>query len=358
MSSATPVPGRVRDRDVAGAVGVEEAGRAEHRLAPEDQRVEEVVVDPAVDHVHALQPARRAHEDDVLVADEVAPLHQLDPHLAREERVLVVGGVVHAGREQDDGEVAARRGGSDRVQDGEQLLRVVVDPGDAVPLEELRERALHRGPVLEHVARPRGRAQVVLEHEVLALVVADHVDARHVRVDAAGRLDADHLAHEVARPEEQLARDLPVADDPLLAVDVVEEEVERAHPLDDAAREPVPLRARDHARDQVEREDPLDPLLLAVDREADPLVHERQLDRVPPLLELLEAEPAELLRERPVVRPRRSGRLEHLVVERARVVRLPEGPRRRQAHEPPSRRAAASTYESGKLPADVQPPST
>ena len=146
-------PGRVRDRDVAGAIGVEEAGGAEQRLAPEDQRVEEVVVDPAVDHVHPLQPARRAHEDDVLVAHEVAPLHQLDPHLAREERVLVVGGVVDAGREQDDGEVAARRCGSDRVQDGEQLLRVVVDAGDAVPLEELGERALHRGAVLEHVAR-------------------------------------------------------------------------------------------------------------------------------------------------------------------------------------------------------------
>ena len=174
----------------------------------------------------------------------------------------------------------------DRVQDGEQLLRVVVDPGDAVPLEELGERALHRRSVLEHVARPGGGAEVVLEHEVVALVVADHVHAGHVRVDAAGRVDADHLAHEVARPEEQRARDLPVADDSLLAVDVVEEEVERAHALDQAALEPVPLGAGNHARDQVEREDPLDPLLLAVDREADPLVHERQLDRAPPLLEL------------------------------------------------------------------------
>ena len=151
----------------------------------------------------------------------------------------------------------------------------------------------------------------------------------HVRVDAAGRLDADHLAHEVARPEEQLARDLPVTDDSLLAVDVVEEEVERAHPLDQAALEPVPLRAGDHPRDQVEREDPLDPLLLAVDREADPLVHERELDRAPPLLELLEAEPAELHGESPIVPPRLPDRLEHLVVERAGVVRLPERPGRR-----------------------------
>ena len=135
--------------------------------------------------------------------------------------MLEVGGVVHARREQDDGEVAARRRRRDRVQDCEQLLRVLVDAGDAVQLEELRERALHRRAVLEHVARARGDAQVVLEHEVVALVVADEVHAGHVRVDAAGRVDADHLAHEVARPEEQLARDLPVPDDPLVVVDVV-----------------------------------------------------------------------------------------------------------------------------------------
>ena len=144
-------------------------------------------------------------------------------------------------------------------------------------------------------------------------------------------------------PEEERARDLPFADDPLLVVDVVEEEVERAHPLDQPALEPVPLPAGDHPRNQVEREDPLDALVLAVDREADPLVHERQLDRVPPLLELLEAEPAELLRESPIVRPRGPGRLEHLVVEGAWVVRLPEGPGRR------GRGCGAGTAQDGSL---------
>ena len=44
------------------------------------------------------------------------------------------------------------------------------------------------------------------------------------------------------------------------------------------------------ARDQVEREDPLEPFLLAVDREADPLVEERGVDRAAPLLELLDAQ--------------------------------------------------------------------
>ena len=55
------------------------------------------------------------------------------------------------------------------------------------------------------------------------MVVADHVAAGDVRVDAAGRLDADHLAPEVARAEDELGRDTPLAEDALLVVDVVQE---------------------------------------------------------------------------------------------------------------------------------------
>ena len=149
----------------------------------------------------------------------------------------------------------------------------------AVPLEERREGPLHRCAVLEHVARAGGRAQVVLEHEVVAVLVAHDVDAGDVRVDAAGRIDADHLAAEVAGAEDERARDPAVPEDLLLVVDVVEEEVERLHPLDEAALDVDPLGARDHARDQVEREDPLEPFLLAVDREADSLVQERERRR-------------------------------------------------------------------------------
>ena len=45
---------RVGDRHVAELVGVEEAGRAELRIGTEGQRVDEIVVDAAVDHVHLL----------------------------------------------------------------------------------------------------------------------------------------------------------------------------------------------------------------------------------------------------------------------------------------------------------------
>jgi hypothetical protein len=208
----------------------------------------------------------------------------------------------------------------DRAQRGQQLLRVLVDAEHAVALEDGSELTLHGGAVLEHVARARGRAHVVLEHEVLAVLVAHDVDARHVRVDAAGRVDADHLAAEVARAEDEIGRDLALAEDPLAVVDVVQKGVQREHALNHAALDVIPLGARDHARDEVEREDPLEALLLAVDREADALVEERRVDRVAPGRELVDAELGELLGEHAVVMPRLARRLEHLVEERRRVV--------------------------------------
>jgi len=51
--------------------------RASNRA--ESQRIEIVVVDPAVEHVDPLRPLGRAHIDDVVVDDEIGALDQLDP---------------------------------------------------------------------------------------------------------------------------------------------------------------------------------------------------------------------------------------------------------------------------------------
>ncbi len=258
------------------------------------------------------------------MAQQVAALDQLDAHVTGQEGVLEVGRVVHARREQHDRRHGGGRRG-DVAQRREQLLRVLVDAEYAVALEERRELALHGGAVLEHVAGARGRAQVVLEHEVLAVLVAHDVDAGDMRIDAAGRVEADHLASEVPRAEDEIGRDFPVAQDALTVVDVGQEGVERVHALDHAALDVVPLVARDHARDEVEREDPLEPFLLAVDGEADALVEERRVDRVPARRELLDAQRRELLGERAVVGPGSAGRLEHLVEERPGLIAALEG---------------------------------
>ena len=108
----------VGERDRAGAVGAHEAGDAEQRVRAELERVDEVVVEAAVDGVDALQAVGRAHVDDVVAHDEVRCLDELDAHLPREEGVLEVGRVQRARRPDDDRRLALGRGG-----DGAQRAR-------------------------------------------------------------------------------------------------------------------------------------------------------------------------------------------------------------------------------------------
>ena len=92
----------VGEGDVAGAGRVDEAGHAEHRVGAEVHRVEELVVDAPVDHVHRLEPLGGPHHHPAPAALEVATLDELDAHRAGEQRVLEVGAVVDAGSQHDD----------------------------------------------------------------------------------------------------------------------------------------------------------------------------------------------------------------------------------------------------------------
>jgi hypothetical protein len=119
----------------------------------------------------------------------------------------------------------------------------------------------------------------------------------------------------MAGPEDQLGRDPPLADHALAVIDVVQEEVEGAHALLEAAGQPLPFGAGDDARHQVEREHALEALVPAVHGERDALVQERRVGLAPPLVELPHREPREVLGQRAVVGPHLPRPREHLVVE-------------------------------------------
>ena len=97
------------------------------------------------------------------------------------------------------------------------------------------------------------------------------MDAHPVR-----RVDTSGLAVEVLARRHQPARDQLVAQNVLLAVDVVEIHLQRAYPLGDAALEPRPFGGRDDPRHEIERERPL----LAGQRERDALVDKRAPERI------------------------------------------------------------------------------
>ncbi len=88
-------------------------------------------------------------------------------------------------------------------------------------------------------------------------------------------------AHELAAEEgalvDQPRVDHAVAEDELLVVDVLEEQVERGEPLHQALLDVLPLVGRDDARHRVHRPDALDAFFLAVDGEADAVLEHRQV---------------------------------------------------------------------------------
>jgi hypothetical protein len=142
----------------------------------------------------------------------------------------------------------ARAFGRGGVQRLEQQAGVVLDWMHALAREQLREQPHHHLAVLEHVRHARGRAQVVFQHVVLAVIVAHEVDAGDVRVHLVRQVEAEHR-HLVGLVGEHLLGGNHAGLENLLpVVDVVEEAVERVDALAQALGEPFPFGSTTCAR--------------------------------------------------------------------------------------------------------------
>ncbi len=191
----------------------------------------------------------------------------------------------------------------------------MVHGADALLREELGEEPHHHLAVFQHVRDARGRAQVVLEHVVLAVGVAHDVHARHMRVDSARHVDAHHLAAELRVLVHLLGGNLAGLDDLLGVVDVVQEAVQRGHALSQSPREDVPLARGDHVRNDVERNQPLGPGSLAIHGERDADAVEEEVRGVAVLRDARLRGFSEPFGEGRVMTADRTVRVEHLVVE-------------------------------------------
>ena len=234
--------------------------------------------------------------------------------------MLEVGRVVRARREQHALilAAAARRHRRHRFA---QHGRIHLDRRHCALAQHGREHLLHHVAVLEHVRDARRRAHVVLEHEERAGRVADQIDPRDVDVHAARRADAAHRLAVALRSLDERARHPALVEDPLIAVHVGEEQVERVDALLEPAAHRRPLRSGDDARDQIEREDPLGRGSPAVHRERHAAAQEGGVGELLAAPELVAAElvePAHDRRDRRMWTPLRVDEF----VERARQRRV------------------------------------
>ncbi len=126
---------------------------------------QEIVIDAAIDDIHALRAAGGAHVEHVIAHEQVLALDQFHAHLLGEEGMLEVGAVEGARCQHDYGRIGHRAVGH-AAQIVEQHVRVVADRFDGLLGEELGEQAHHHAAVLDHVRHTRRHPQVVLEDPV------------------------------------------------------------------------------------------------------------------------------------------------------------------------------------------------
>ncbi len=272
-----PRPRRIGQRHVPRAIGGEDAGHAQHALGLEDARVQVVVIHAAIQHVHTLRPGGGAHEDDVVLHEQVGAFHHLHAHLIGQEAVLVIGAVEMPGRQDGDaGRALAIRGGG-FLQRLQQLFRIMPNRREPMVGTERREQPQHRLPVFQHVGDAGGRAAIILQHVEIVGAGAHQVDAGDVGEDAGRRPEALHRAAIGLVVGDQRGRHAPGAHDLLPGIDIADEGVQRLHALRQAARQAVPFAFRQDARDDVEGDQPFRIAALAIDGEGDADAAEQRL---------------------------------------------------------------------------------
>ncbi len=170
-------------------------------------------------------------------------------------------------------------------------------------------------PVLDDIADPRRGAGIVFEHAEFAVAAADNVGAADIDIGFVRDRDAAHARAVVRVAEDQIGGKNAVFQDLLVVIEVIEQQVQRGHPLNDAGLDVAPFLGRDQAGDRIERQDPVDRAGLRVDRKGDPVIIERLLGGDGAPAEVGYREPAQTLAQ-----PRRRSAAQHLAIEPLRVV--------------------------------------
>lgn len=300
---------------VAGAAGVDEAGDAEEGVGTEHGRIKEIVVDAAVDDVDGHEAGGGAHVDLGVAHDEVASFDNRDAHLAGEEGVFKVGGVVDAGGEEDHvgAVVGAEVVGRDELENVAELVGVIVDRVDVGGLVEIGERTLEGGAVFQHVGGAGRTAKVVFKDEVAAVATADEVGAADVDVDVFGDVASHELATEMLGAVDVVRGDDAVLEDFLFVVEIVEEEVEGGDALDEAFFDNRPFIGGNDAGHEVEGEDAFGAFVVVVDGEGDAAAHEREVDSGLTAMVFLGVEALHAIKDTLVMWSHQAAIVEHFV---------------------------------------------
>ena len=185
--------GGISDGDAACPVDIHDTRNAKRAIGVEVERVEKIIIHPAIEHINGLIPACRAHRDTPIHDPQVMPFDQLNAHLVRQKGVFVIGRVVDTGCEHRNRWrtlAGRRRRGRERTA---QVARIIRHWTHLISREQLWKHPQHGFAVFQHIADTRWCARVILKHKEIIRSRAHKVDAGDMGINTPRRHHSDHL---------------------------------------------------------------------------------------------------------------------------------------------------------------------
>jgi hypothetical protein len=257
-----PAAEAVGEHDLALAHRLHQPGHAEPRPRVEFQRIAEVGIEPAQQHLGALESGHRADEDAVVAHGQVFALDQEEAEIAGEIGVLEIG-LVHrpGGEHADPGIVLAVEAGQFVLKRLEER-RVAKHPQVAI---DVGNPVGEREAVFQRIAGSGRRLGAVAQHPPAAIGAARDVDGIEAQVRAAGRRHVDERPHEVRAAGHERAGQAPLADELGRPVNVGQHRLDEARPPDQRGLQPLPLAGLDDERNVGQRPCPVGTLGVFID---------------------------------------------------------------------------------------------
>ena len=259
-------------------INFHDPGNAQHGIRTEGPRIDEIVVDPAIEHIDPHGPLGGAHEYAIVGDHQVPALHQIDSHLPGQEGVFEVGGVVYA-----RGENRHFRGADgircDEFEHFKQPVGIILHRADGGGLEHLGECAFQHLTVFQDIGYAGWTAQVVLQDIEPAVGITHQVGAGNVAPYAPGGPEALALCAVGPAGKNQVFRNHPVLDDFTIVVNIVDKLVDGVDTLPEPGFDVLPLIGLDDTGKNIEGKDPFGTAFVAVNGESDAHLHQGRFRR-------------------------------------------------------------------------------
>ena len=250
-----PAAQRVDDGHRPTALRLHQTHHTEPGIGAQIQRVGVVRIDPAQNHVDALQRSQRAHPQLAVAHHQIRAFHQRKAQQGGQIRLIEGGLRVDARAEHHDhrvlGDVGCR---VDQRQP--QRLRERCRRPRRDPLVEVRNRVRDNASVGQRVARARRRLRPVGVDLKAAVRQPAEVTGVHEELVAPGDLDPVGGAHVTGVGEHQFRWQDAFGDQAARPVQVGEHGIEQPGPLHQPGLQHLPICRGDHDRQGVQAPGP------------------------------------------------------------------------------------------------------